>query len=125
MCIRDRAELSQCAAALKLGNDSELPQKLQALVSEGKEKDRKIAELEGKLASGKIKELLEGAVKVEGTSLVVAGMVGVAPDVLRSMIDKAKEQESDLVAVLSVSYTHLDVYKRQAVRRRAQGADHR
>lgn len=95
-----QAELSQCAAALKLGNVSELPQKLQALVSEGKEKDRKIAELEGKLASGKIKELLEGAVKVEGTSLVVAGMVGVAPDVLRSMIDKAKEQESDLVAVL-------------------------
>ena len=27
-------------------------------------------------------------------------MVGVAPDILRSMIDKAKEQESDLVAVL-------------------------
>ncbi|MCI8442321.1 MAG: alanine--tRNA ligase [Provencibacterium sp.] len=93
------AMLEECAGVLKLQNTAELPQKLRALSAESREKDHRIAELESKIAASQVKDLFENAAEVEGTTLLVAGFAGVKPDVLRQMIDRAREIREDAVAI--------------------------
>ncbi len=92
------AMLEECAGVLKLQNTAELPQKLRALSAESREKDHRIAELESKIAASQVKDLFENAAEVEGTTLLVAGFAGVKPDVLRQMIDRAREIREDAEA---------------------------
>lgn len=94
------AMLAQCAALLKAGNVADLPARLQALVQENKEKERQIAELDGKLSANKMKKMIENAIDVNGTSVIIAGFVGLPADGLRQMIDKGRELREDVVCVL-------------------------
>lgn len=99
LLCENEALLGECGALLK-SSAAELPQKLRALMGEMKEKNARIAELEGKIAAGEIESLFANAREIGGTSLIIAGFDGVAPDVLRKMIDKAREAREDCVAVL-------------------------
>ncbi|MCI8622088.1 MAG: alanine--tRNA ligase [Provencibacterium sp.] len=93
------AMLGECAGILKLQNTADLPQKLRTLSAESREKEHKIAELESKIAASQVKELFADAVEIEGTSLLIAGFVGVKPEALRQMIDRAREVRDDAVAI--------------------------
>lgn len=98
LCERE-AILGECGALLKT-SPAELPQKVRALMNEMKDRAARITELEGKIAASEIKDLFSGAREVKGTSLIVAGFEGVAPDALRKLIDKAREAREDCVAIL-------------------------
>lgn len=98
LCERE-AILGECGALLKT-SPAELPQKVRALMGEMKERAARITELEGKIAASEIKDLFSDAREVKGTSLIVAGFEGVAPDALRKLIDKAREAREDCVAIL-------------------------
>lgn len=100
--IEDNNRLIQEAAQnLKLGNPAELAAKTAAMTSELKAKERKLEELEAKLAQSKITELLGQAKAVGSLRLVTADIEGAKPDTLRSMGDQARGNSPELVAVLS------------------------
>ncbi len=93
--------IGEAAHSLKLTNTAELAAKTAAMAAELKAAERKLEELEAKLAQSRMGELLGGARPVGGLRLVTATLEGAKPDALRSMGDQAKANAADLVAVLA------------------------
>ena len=92
--------LHAAAAELKVNQPSELAAKCKALVAEGKEKDKKIAALESKLAEGSVNELLSHAQPVGAVRVVAAALKDVKGDALRRMAEKMRDKAEDLAVVL-------------------------
>ncbi len=95
------ATISDAAAAMKLSNPAELVRKGAAMTSELKEKDRQIEQLSSKLASIEVEALVDNAITVGETKLVVKKFEGVKPDELRTMGDKVRDKCADSVAVFA------------------------
>ncbi len=97
---RLEATLFQASAVLKLQSPSELVKRCETLAAEVKDKDREIALLNSKLASGKISELLQNAQRIGGVVLLSASMSGTNPEMLRTMGDKLRDNEPAVCALL-------------------------
>ena len=91
--------LAQTASALKVNQPSELAAKCKTVLAEGKEKDKKIAALEEKLAEGSLAELYNQAFSV-GNVRVIAGTVDAKSDALRHMAEKLRDKAPDGVIAL-------------------------
>jgi len=91
--------LADAASILKVNQPSELSVKCKSLVADGKEKDKKIAVLESKLAEGSITELLANAEKI-GAFRVIASAIDAKGDALRRMAEKIRDKAPDAVIVL-------------------------
>ncbi len=94
-------QLDMAAAALKLGNSSEVPAKIAALQAELKAKDREIDSMSQKLAMSQISGLFADAKDVNGVKVITAAFNDSTPDALRTMGDKVKEVSEPVVAVLT------------------------
>ena len=93
--------LADTAATLKIGNIEDVATKAAATVKQMKEDSKKIESLEAKLASGKLNDLMENAIDINGVKVATAKFDGTAPDELRKMIDTIKAENDDAVAVLA------------------------
>ncbi len=91
--------LAESASVLKVNQPSELAAKCKSVLAEGKEKDKKIAALEEKLAEGSLTELLDKALSV-GNVRVIAGAVDAKGDALRRMAEKLRDKATDAVIAL-------------------------
>ncbi len=92
--------LHAACAELKVNQPSELTAKCKAVIAEGKEKDKKIAALESKLAEGGVEELLKNARPVGAVRVAATVLKDVKGDALRRMAEKLKDKAEDLAVVL-------------------------
>ena len=93
--------ISDAAAAMKLNNSAELVRKCASMSAELKEKDRQIEQLSSQLAAIEVEALVERAVMIGDTRLIVNQFNGVKPDELRTMGDKVRDRCADSVAVFA------------------------
>ncbi len=101
MLNQTMALIDHAAVALKLNNTQELAAKAQSLNEELKEKDRRIAELNSKLAGMEIQGLFETAREVQGIKIISALLSGTGSEALRTMCDKARDLAPNVVAVIA------------------------
>ena len=92
--------LHAAAGELKVNQISELAAKCKAIIADGKEKDKKIAALESKLAEGSVQELLDNAEILGQVRVVATALKDVKGDALRRMAEKMRDKAEDLAVVL-------------------------
>jgi len=93
--------INSAAAAMKLGNPSEIVRRSAQLVADLKDKDKQIEQLGSKLAGMQTESMMSGAVDVKGVSVITAKLAGVSADDLRTMGDKVKDKNPCTVAVFA------------------------
>ncbi len=96
----DEALIRNSAAALKTGVH-EIKDKIDALVSENKAKEREISALNAEITKLKSSDALSKAVDVEGLEVYVARLDGTPADVLRKTGDDIKAKSPDAVGVIA------------------------
>ncbi len=109
-----RTLVSESASVLKIANQNELPARCKAVSEEIKLLGKKIDELNSKMAASELSSVTENAETV-GKFSVASSKVNAAPDVLRSMGDKLKDANPDIVAVLASDTNMLCVCGKNAV----------
>lgn len=92
--------LGKTAAALKVGNVSELPAKVEALSGEAKELKRALESAEARLAETQMNGMFADAQDVNGVKIVSATLTGAKPDVLRTMGDRVRDRAPGAVCVI-------------------------
>ena len=97
------ALLNNTAAALKVNNVADLPQKAAAITAEVKEKDKLIESMNAKIAGSKIGDLFEKAIEVNSIKVITGFFKGTDGKALRSMCDQIRDMAGDaaVVAVLA------------------------
>ncbi len=93
--------LQSAAAAMKVGNPSELPQRAAAVMAELKQKERENEALKAEIAAAKTADLLSGAVQVAGLRLLTSDLGESAPNDVRKAADTAVKENPDLIAVFA------------------------
>lgn len=91
--------LQDTAQALKVNNLSELPTRAMQVVAEEKEKDRRIEELEGKLAMLRVDGLFQGAKTIGELRVIGAMFAGTDNSALRTLGDRVRDRAPNVVAV--------------------------
>ncbi len=99
--IHYKGIIDNTAAAIKCANFEELATRTAAFVSESKEKDKKIATLEAKLAGGKLDDIMKNAVEIGGVTIVSAVLDGASSEEIRSMAEKVKGDKPLSIAVFA------------------------
>lgn len=89
------------AAAMKLGNVTELDKRAATLSAEVKAKDRELAELRSEISALKAGSLMDSAKQVGSVRLITAEVEVSNPSELRSMCDTARDNGADIVAVFA------------------------
>ncbi len=93
--------IEETAEAVKSANPMEVANKARAVSAELKEKDKKIEELNAKLAGSKISDLMAGATVVNGIKIITARLDGTTPNDLRSMCDQVKGDSDSAVCLFA------------------------
>ncbi len=93
--------LNTAAQNLKLGSPSELAEKTVQMVAELRQKDRRIAEEEQKLAALQVDGLFADARPIGDLKLLAAGFVGSKPETLRTLCDEVKSRNAKAIAILT------------------------
>ncbi len=96
---KNHNSLLEVANVLKT-TPAEIINRSEALLAEIKEKDREIAMLNSKMASGQLDELLKDAKDVNGISVIAFDVGNVGVDALRTLGDKIKDANKLACAVL-------------------------
>jgi len=99
--IQDKQNLiDETAGILKVQNSADMSKRASQLMSELKDAKREIESLDAKLASVKMKSLLENTEQVGSVKLLVADLGDASPDSVRTLADSIKADRPDAVAVL-------------------------
>jgi alanyl-tRNA synthetase len=69
-----------------------LPRRLQKLLDEQRSLEKRLGELEGRLARGRAQELVAGARAVHGVPVIAARLDGLDADGLRAVVDSVRER---------------------------------
>ena len=93
--------IEDTADAIKSANSMEIANKARAVSAELKEKDKKIEELNAKLAGSKISDMMSSAVEVNGIKIITARVDGTQPNDLRTMCDKVKGDNDSAVCLFA------------------------
>lgn len=96
MCI-----IMESADKLKIANPWELVQGCEKAAEIIKEKDRKIDELNGKLAMSMMSEIMASEKSENGVSVFTGVLDGVTADMLRNICDKITDKNDSCVVVLA------------------------
>ena len=94
--------IAETAAELKVQNPIDIAKKASQLQGEIAAMKKEIESLNSKLAGSKINDVLAGAVSVGSVKLVTYVAEGMEIDAARSLSDKIKAENSDMVAILAV-----------------------
>ena len=101
MASKDKL-IAETAAELKVQNPADIAKKATQLQGEIAGMKKEIESLNSKLAGSKLADVLAGAVSVGSVKLVTYLAEGMEIDAARSLSDKIKAENSDMVAVLAV-----------------------
>lgn len=93
--------VSQAAAAIKAPNANELAVRCATASAEIKTLEKRVSELNSKIASFQLDDILKNAVPYNGCRVVAARLNGIKSDVLRTMGDQIKDKAPDIIAVLA------------------------
>ena len=93
--------IDEAAAVQKCGNFEELAIRTAALVNENKEKDKKIAALEAKLAGGKLDDIMKNAEVIGDVTVVSAVLENTGSEEIRAMAEKVKGDNQNAIAVFA------------------------
>ena len=88
---KKEAALREAAEILKIG-PLEVPKRLQKLLDEQRALEKRLAELEAKLARSRAEDLVAAARQVNGVAVVAARVDGLDPDGLRSVADTLRDR---------------------------------
>ncbi|HEY8518229.1 MAG TPA: alanine--tRNA ligase [Candidatus Binatia bacterium] len=99
---RRERELRQVAELLH-GNEEEVAAKLEKLLAQQKELERKLAEAQSKLVSGASRDLLDDVRQVDGIKVLAQRVDQVDAKVLRDLADKLRDRMRSGVVVLGGS----------------------
>lgn len=100
MNTRDRL-IFDTASALKLANEKELALRAASLTLELKQKEKELSELKNEIAKSKAGAIFENATEIKGLKVVTFDLGEAGAPEIRSMLDSAKEQGDNIVAVFS------------------------
>ncbi len=100
---KNNALIANAAVNMKLANVSELDKKAASLMNDLKSKDKEIEQLRAELSQLKTGDLMNGAVEIDGITLVTTTVEGVNPGDLRSMCDKVKENENAVAVICGIN----------------------
>ena len=104
-------KLASVAEVLKT-TPQEAANKAVSLAEELKETKREVEALKGKMAKNAVTDVLQDAEEVDGIKIISKILDdGMDMNTLRGVGDNLKQKMPN--ALIAVSYTHLDVYKRQ------------
>ena len=98
--IREEEEILKDVAQLLKSSDSELKNKVQALLDELKSKDRELSSLKSKLAGSLVDDALSKKTEVKGIALVVSRTDELDADGMRQLVDTLKAKMGSGVIVL-------------------------
>ena len=101
MASKDKL-IADTAAELKVQNPADIAKKATQLQGEIATMKKEIEALNSKLAGSKLNDVLASAVSVGSVKLVTYVADGMEIDAARSLCDKIKAENSDMVAVLAV-----------------------
>ncbi|MEA5012776.1 MAG: alanine--tRNA ligase [Angelakisella sp.] len=93
--------LHSAATTLKLGNPSELMDKIGALTADLKAKEKALSDMEQKMAAMKVKDLFAEARPIGSFRFVCAGFMGSKPEALRALCDTGRANAEDSIIVLT------------------------
>ncbi len=96
-----RAMINNVAHAMKISNPSALAQKCENMMNEMHAMQAEIDRLNSVISAGKMKNVMDGAVDVNGVKVISAMLSGVTGDVLRKSGDSIKDSNEAVVAVLA------------------------
>ena len=99
-----RDNLLKSSAAFKLGNAGELPAKCIAAVNEIKELEKKISELNAKIAESQMLSVFDSAKEVGGIKLISGMFSGAKPEILRQMGDSVRDKYPASIALFAGTY---------------------
>ena len=97
------ALIERTAAALKANNPLEIDKKSEQLASEAKELKRQIEQINAKMASGKLDEVLKNKVEIKGISLICGRVDGLSANDLRTLGDDIKAKMKGAAVVLAAN----------------------
>ena len=98
----ERSLMEKTAAALKVNDIREMPQRAESVINDLKLKEKELDKLNQKLASGKTDDLLSSAKSVGAYNLITAVLENQTPDNARKMGDVLKDRDADAVAVMAL-----------------------
>ena len=93
--------LSKLCEAVKAGNPGELTDKVTSAISELKNTERKLSEMNQQIAAQKAKEMLSKAREVKGVKVIAFATTGVDSNNLRNMCDTFKDLNPNIAAVVA------------------------
>ncbi len=93
--------LNTTAAALKSGNINDLTTRATAVMSELKEKEKLVEQLESKLALGKLDKIMESATNIAAYKVITAKIENSTADELRTLGETIKANNQNAVVVLA------------------------
>lgn len=111
----ERSVINEAAHTLKVANTNELVSRCQAVTAEIKTLEKEVLALNGKLASGQIDEIMNEAKEVNGLKVVTGIMADATTEVLRSMGDKVKEKDENIVGLFASEKSIVCVCAKRAV----------
>ena len=80
---------------------NELVSRCQAVTTEIKALEKQVEALNGQLAAGQIDGLMSDAIEINGVKIITSLFKDTSADVLRTMGDKVKDKDSDIIAVFA------------------------
>lgn len=102
--IKENNELiRKTAVAMKLANTSEIDKRAASLMTELKTAEKEIDKLRNEVSSMKTGDLMNDAVEVGAYKLITATVDGVNPGELRTMADKAKDDDNLVIFICGVN----------------------
>ena len=99
---RHEAVLREIAGLLR-GSEEEAAAKLEKLLAQQRELEKRIAELQGKLAGGQTRDVLADARRVDGITVLATRVDGLDDKGLREMADRLRERIKSGVVVLGTA----------------------
>src|SRR5262249_46659359 len=99
---REQALLDELVQLLKAGAD-DAPGKLEKLLTDLREEERRISELQGKLAGGAPRDVLAAPRRVDGITVLATRVDGLDDKGLREMADRLRDRIKSGVVVLGTA----------------------
>ena len=98
-----KSTINDTAAEMKVANPNDITVKAKQMALTIKEQEKEISALEAKLASGKMEEILAGAVKTDKGLVVAKVLTNTDVNGARTLCDTIKSAKPDVICVLAVA----------------------
>ena len=92
--------IDETAATLKTGNSAEIASRAAQVMAESKENEKKIEQLEAKIAMGKLDDILKNKTVIGSAEVIAAAVENSGADEIRSIAEKVKSENENAVVLL-------------------------